>query len=344
MKKILLCLIIFIAYIKPVNATEFWAKNYIVMEQSSLQVLEGKDIHQTQSVASISKIMTAIIVLENVDLRTMITIGEEINRAYGSGIYIHIGDEITIQDLLYGLMLRSGNDAALALAYYVGEDSVENFVELMNNKAIEIGMKNTVFSNPSGLDEEDLGNVSSVYDMGLLMSYCLNNEQFKQIASTTSYKRLDGKGTWKNKNKLLDMYEYTTAGKTGFTKKAKRTLISSAKKDGVELIVVTFNCGDDFMFHKSLFESYFNLYNQVLWLNRGIHRVDDYYFEADKPLFYPMDYSLKDTSFLNYEIIENEAIVNVYLNIKDEKIFLSSYSIKKNRINWFLKVFNGEKL
>lgn len=347
MRKIKIVFILFFVIISStlqVKATDFWAKNYIVMERETNQVLDGKNINEVQSVASISKIMTAIVVIENSNMEEIITITEEmIAKAYGSGIYVHPGDDISIQDLLYGLMLRSGNDAALSLATHVGGGSVSKFVDLMNHKARELNLVNTVFSNPSGLDEEDAGNLSSVYDMAVLMSYCLKNDIFKGITSTTSYKRLDGKGTWKNKNKLLTMYEYTTSGKTGFTKKAKRTLITSAKKDNTELIVVTFNCGDDFMFHKSLYEEYFNLYEQALVLNKGIHRIDNYYFKVEKEVSYLLN--KQDDAFqVSYEIIENEALVNVYLNYKDRKIYLDSFHLHEKKISWFLKLLNGEIL
>ena len=263
-----------------VQAMDFAGTSYIVMEASSRQVLEEKNMHVSRSVASISKIMTC-----NMALDTNIEIGEEIKKAYGSGIYIHMGDTITLQDLLYGLMLRSGNDAALCIAYHVGGNSIEHFVEMMNQKAEEIGMKDTVFHNPSGLDEEDAGNQSSAYDMALLMAYCSENPMFNQIVSTKSYKRLDGQGTWKNKNKLLSLYEYCVGGKTGFTKKAKRTLVTRAKKGDVSLIIVTLNCGNDFEFHQSKYEEYFSLYEKVLVLAKGIHTIADQVVEVPEDIY-----------------------------------------------------------
>lgn len=285
MRKTAVLLLVWALSFASVQATEFYAKNYIVMEMSSGQVLEGKAIHETQSVASISKIMTAIVAIENDQLNREVTIGTEIERAYGSGVYIHQGDTITIQDLLYGLLLRSGNDAALCLAYHCGDHSIARFVQMMNQKAQEIGMTDTVFHNPSGLDEEDEGNISSVYDMALLMRYCMQNETFRKISATQSYKRLDQNGTWHNKNKLLNMYEYATGGKTGFTKKARRTLVTSAQKDGVELIVVTFNCANDFNYHQNLYETYFQLYDQVLCLDRGVHEVDQQQLCISEPIY-----------------------------------------------------------
>ena len=151
---------------------EFYGKSYIVYDSLNQYVVEGRNIDYLQSVGSISKNMTAIVVIENSRLDKKITVDKTINKAYGSCVYIHIKDRITIQDLLYGLMLRSGNDCALMLAKSIG-GSVERFVEMMNEKARDIGMKQTHFSNPSGLDEEDEGNLSTVKEMAILYRYCL---------------------------------------------------------------------------------------------------------------------------------------------------------------------------
>ena len=138
-------------------------------------------------------------------------------------------------------MLRSGNDAAVMIAKAVGKE-IPKFVDMMNDKAKELQLHSTTFSNPTGLDEEDAGNQSTVYDMALLMSYCSQNSIFNDIVMKESYKREDGGGTWQNKNRLLKEYEYCVGGKTGFTKKAKRTLVTRAIKNDVSLVIVTFNC------------------------------------------------------------------------------------------------------
>lgn len=323
MKKYALILCVFLGLFRSYQATEYDAKNYIVMERGSGQVLEGKNIHEVQSVASISKIMTAIVALENDDLLREVEIGEEINKAYGSGVYIHQGDRITIQDLLYGLLLRSGNDAALCLAYHVGQKSIAHFVNMMNEKAAQLGMHDTVFHNPSGLDEEDEGNLSSVYDMALLMRYCMENETFRQITSTQVYQRLDGQGTWHNKNKLLSQYAYTTGGKTGFTKKARRTLITSAMKDGLELIVVTFNCGDDFCFHQNLYETYFAIYEQVLCLDRGVYEIAGQEFQVDQPL-YQMKLKESTQQKVSFQLDDQNGCVQIYQGEQ----WLASYPLR----------------
>jgi len=196
----------------PVNGT-YQVRNYIVMDAYTNEVLEGKDIERSYSVASISKIMTAIIALESDKLFNVIIVDDIIKTIEGSSLYLSIGDQITIIDLVYGLLLRSGNDAAVLIAENIS-GNVDSFVIEMNQKAKEIGMKNTIFNNPSGLDIFDEGNISSCYDMALLMSYCLENELFCQIINTETYKS-PLKGMWINKNKLLRQYEYCLGGKTG---------------------------------------------------------------------------------------------------------------------------------
>ncbi|MCD7840386.1 MAG: D-alanyl-D-alanine carboxypeptidase [Erysipelotrichaceae bacterium] len=306
MKKILIVLCLMLS-LNNVYAVEFNGKAYIVMDSYNLTVLEGKNINEVQSVASISKIMTAIIAIENGNLNDVYTIGEEVNEAWGSGVYIHIGDTISLRDLLHGILLRSGNDASLVCAKNIGGD-IETFVAMMNAKAKQIGMNNTHFSNPTGLDEEDDGNQSTVYDMALLMSYCSQNPIFNDIVSQTSYQREDGNGTWTNKNKLLSMYEYCVGGKTGYTKKAKRTLVTRAIKGNVSLVIVTFNCGNDFEFHQQKYEECFDKYHSILILHKGIYNYHGHSFLIDEDLYY----NSEDTQSVSYMIEDN--IISIVVN------------------------------
>lgn len=276
---LILCLILFIPF--NVLAIDTSATSAILMDMDSKRILYSKNIHSTRSVASISKIMTAIVAIENADITSKVTVGEEINKAYGSGIYIKVGEVLTLEDLLYGLMLRSGNDAALAIANYVG-GSVDSFVEMMNKTAIKIGMKNSIFKNPHGLDQEDGGNISSAYDMAILTSYAMKNEIYRRIVSTKKYTLKTNMNTysWINKNKLLQSYKYTTGGKTGFTEIARRTLVTTASKDGMNLVVVTLNDGNDFSDHKSLFEYGFSNYRSYNILQKGTIQIyDDNYYD-----------------------------------------------------------------
>ncbi len=286
MKKIVFFILLLISFFTSQTTniahaeTNYYARNYIVIDAYSKEVLDGKDINSSYSVASISKIMTAIIALESNKLFNVIEVDDIINTIEGSSLYLAIGDKITLIDLVYGLLLRSGNDAAVLIAKNT-YGNVEKFVTKMNLKAKEIGMKNTTFNNPSGLDIFDDGNISSCYDMALLMSYCMENELFQEIVKTKSYKN-SIKGVWTNKNKLLRQYQYCIGGKTGYTYKAKRTLVTCAKKDDQELIIVTLNCSSDFAYHKYLYEKYFNAYYYLIFFNKGMNYITDYAFYSDK--------------------------------------------------------------
>lgn len=287
--------------------------------------------------------MTAIVAIENSDISKVVTVGDEILQAYGSGIYIQIGEEIKLEDLLYGLMLRSGNDAALAIAVAVAGD-VDRFVEMMNEKAEELGMKNTEFNNPSGLDEEE-GNYSSAYDMALLMSYAMKNDEFKEITGTKNHSVETNKNVyeWHNKNKLLSSYKYITGGKTGYTKKAKRTLVTSASKDGVNLTVVTINDGDDWDDHKNLYEEAFQEYTSYMILNKGEISIalEDYYDEDTLYIENDFKYILRESEesilklkyeinkMRKYETGDNVGVVKVYLG--DEVIHEEDIYVKKGK-------------
>ncbi|MDE6141539.1 MAG: serine hydrolase, partial [Bacilli bacterium] len=232
----------------------------VVMDMDSDRVLYGVSEKEEMLIASTTKIMTSLVVINNTDINEIITIDQSVLRSFGSGIYIEVGEEISIKDLLYGLMLRSGNDAAIALAEHIG-GSESGFARLMNEMAESLGMYHTHFINASGLEnEKGEGNTSTAEDMGILMSYAMKNDIFREITSTkhymakTNFKTYD----WYNKNKLLTNYKYTTGGKTGYTEKAYRTLVTSASKDNKDLTIVTLNQRDDFAIHQSLYEEYFD--------------------------------------------------------------------------------------
>ena len=265
---LLFCLITFSSF-KVSSKASYNAKSYILMEANSKRILDGKNVNERYLTASIAKIMTAIVVIENCDIDKYVLVDQETINQIGSKIYLELNDLVCIRDLLYGLMLRSGNDAALAIANYVGGD-VESFVKMMNEKADEIGMKNTTFNNPHGLDEEK-GNMSTAYDMALLTSYAIKNDIFKEISGTKKHTVKTNKNyySWTNKNKLLFDYKYTTGGKTGFTKIAKRTLVTTASKDNINLTIVTLNDGNDFLDHKNLYEEVFNNYTKYRVLKKG---------------------------------------------------------------------------
>lgn len=320
MKKILfLFFIIFPFYVSAISAS-----SYIVMDMDSGRVLEGKNIDKVSLIASTTKILTAITAIENANLEDIVKIDESILKSYGSGIYVQEGEELVLDDLLYGLMLRSGNDAALAIASYVGGNK-DNFVYMMNELAVNIGMKNSTFVNPSGLEESDgKANYSTVYDMAILTKYAMNNSDYRRITNTkeitikSSYKVYK----WYNKNKLLTSYDYCTGGKTGFTKKAKRTLVTTASKNNMNLIVVTFNDGNDFEDHKNLYEKYFNNYERVKVL--------------DKNTYYGEDIELRNDFYL---VKKDNDIVDTKVNIFSNDKNISGSIVGKIEI-----ILNGEVL
>lgn len=182
-----------------VKANTSSASSYILMDDTTSRVLVGKDIHSKRLIASITKIMTATLAIESGKLDEMVVVTDDILKAYGSGIYIEVGEEILLRDLVYGLMLRSGNDAATMIAVFVG-GSEEEFINMMNKKANEIGMKDTIFNNPSGLPTPE-GNYSSVYDMALLTRYAMQYNDYREIVKTKKYKVTTNKKTylWDNK-------------------------------------------------------------------------------------------------------------------------------------------------
>ena len=279
MKKILLFLICINIFIPYVEASTSSAYEYVLMDMDSGRVLASKNKDNPRLIASITKIMTCILAIENKNVDEIVKVDESIARSYGSGIYISVGEEISLRDLLYGLMLRSGNDAAIMIATYVAGNEDE-FAKLMNNKAKEIGMKNTIFYNASGLDTATIGNKSTAYDMAILTSYAMKNEIYREIVKTKKHVVKTNLKTyvWHNKNKLLS-YDYITGGKTGYTERAKRTLVSTASKDGMNLVVVTINDGDDWNTHKSLYGEAFNKYKSLKVLNKKNFQVlkDNYY-------------------------------------------------------------------
>lgn len=223
--------------------------------------------------------MTAITAIENSNISDTVIVGEEIKDAYGSAIYIKEGEEITIESLLYGLMLRSGNDASLVIAKAVAGD-IETFVKMMNDMALKIGMKNTTFNNPNGLDLNG-GNLSTAYDMALLTSYANKNAIYKKIVSTKKYTLKTNMNyySWINKNKLLHQYNFITGGKTGFTDIAKRTLVTTASQNNINLVAVTLNDGNDFNDHVALFKEAFDKYQNYSILKKGYIDIlnEEYY-------------------------------------------------------------------
>ena len=343
MKKIIILFLLILLPIK-INAFDL-GKSAILMEEDTKRVLVSKNINSKRLIASTTKIMTAIIAIESNKLHETVKVGNEILESYGSSIYLKIGQKIRLEDLVYGLLLRSGNDAALAIQNYLGK---EKFIDNMNKKAKEIGMNNTTFNNPHGLDEKT-ANYSTAYDMALLMRYANSLEKFKEISSTQKYKIMYGNtlNIWNNKNKLLKLYEYTTAGKTGYTEKAGRTLVTSASKNDMNLIVVTLNDGNDFKNHKELYEYGFENYSMIKVFDKDNIKLKNVYATDD--YFYPLTKKEKELIRIDYELNEQKAKNNfigyakIYLGnllIHKERLYLNEIKNNKNNFSIFKKIVN----
>jgi len=322
MKKILIIIILFSLGINSVKASTSTAHSYVLMDMDTGRVIESKNKDTPMLIASITKIMTCILAIENGNLEEIITVDDSISKSYGSGIYISIGEKIKLIDLLYGLMLRSSNDAAAMISSHIA-GSEEEFAKLMNKKAKELGMKNTIFFNSSGLDNNTRGNLSTAYDMALLTKYAMQNDTYKEIVKTKKHVvKTDLKTyVWHNKNKLLN-YDYVTGGKTGYTEKAKRTLVSTASKNNINLIVVTIKDSDDWNTHKSLYEKVFDKYFNVKVLNKNKFKIeeDNHY----KYLYIKENVYLTLKQDEKYDLVNHIKLEKKY-NFKDDEQVGTSY-------------------
>ena len=321
MKKVLLFSLLFFLGTNITFASTSTAHSYILMDMDTLRVIDSKNKDTPMLIASITKIMTCILALENGNIFDTVKVTDIVNKSYGSGIYISVGEEITLKDLLYGLMLRSGNDAALMISEYIS-GSVEEFVSLMNEKAKKIGMTNTIFYNPSGLDN-DIGNLSTAYDMAILTSYAMQNKIYKEIVSTKKYTSKTNLKTyiWHNKNKLLN-YDYITGGKTGYTEKARRTLVSTANKDNMNFVVVTIKDSDDWNTHLSLYNYAFDNYYSVKILDKKQYNLKDKNYD---------NLYIKEDAYITLKKNEKKTLIN-HIELDYKKTYLSGQRVGTNNI------------
>lgn len=248
----------------PVRAGAISAECAILIDGETGRVLYEKQAEEKSLIASTTKIMTALVICEQTNVLDRVKIPKEAVGIEGSSMYLKEGEVLTVQELLYGLMLQSGNDAALALAIYCG-GTVEGFTELMNDKAHRLGMTQSHFANPNGLDSP--GNYSTARDMGILTAYAMQNPIFAQTVSTKTI--TIGERCLRNHNKLLWQLEGANGVKTGYTKAAGRILISSVTRMGRQLIAVTFNAPDDWQDHKTLIEDGFSRFTVQQLVRQG---------------------------------------------------------------------------
>lgn len=248
----------------PVNTRAVSAHKAILIDAQTGRVLYEKNADDRGLIASTTKIMTALVICEQCNVLDRVRIPKEAVNIEGSSMYLEEGEILTVQELLYGLMLRSGNDAAVALAIYCG-GTVEGFSELMNDKARRLGLYNTHFENPNGLDSP--GHYSTARDLAKLTAYAMENPIFHKTVSTKSVRI--GERSLQNHNKLLWSLEGADGVKTGFTKAAGRILVSSAVRGGRRLVAVTMNAPNDWDDHTQLIERGFSEYRPVQLLRKG---------------------------------------------------------------------------
>ncbi|KAB0441683.1 D-alanyl-D-alanine carboxypeptidase [Lysinibacillus fusiformis] len=292
--RLIMLMIIVLMVILPQTSFARGGSGYAVLDGDTGRVLIGSNSNERLPIASLTKIWTALVAIENSDLQEEVVISPKAAMAEGSSIYLQAGETVTVETLLYGLMLRSGNDAATALAEHVG-GSVEGFVKLMNERAVIAGLTNTVFMNPSGLHHEE--HLSSARDTAEMLRVALQNKTFEKIASTVLYRANTVNGMlWENKHRLLregsgmaaeidDETEQPVsslksatgvayAGKTGFTKVAGRTLATAFQKDGQTCIVVTLNVSDDWNVHRSFSNQVWTDYDLETVVKKGKYNVN----------------------------------------------------------------------
>ena len=265
-----LCIFTILAFPHKASAVSVSAVSAVMIEAESGDIIYEKYAHKRMGMASTTKIMTAICAIENMPVDTVITIPPEAQGVEGSSVYLRAGEKLTLEELLYALMLQSANDAAEAIAIAVS-GSVEDFAALMNEKAHELGLKDTHFENPHGLDGDK--HYTTAYELAKIAAYALENATFARIASTVKKEipSVEGVGAriLVNHNRLLREYGDIIGVKTGFTRKCGRTLVSAAERDGVRLICVTLNDGDDWRDHRAMLDYGFALYESVALCREG---------------------------------------------------------------------------
>ena len=328
MKKIII-FVIMLFYAININAS------VVVMDADSGRILYSENKDERKLIASTTKIMTTLIALENSNIKKEVEVKNEILKVNGSMIYSKIGEKYTIEDLLYGLMLRSGNDAAMTIATNVL--GYNEFINKMNLKAIEIGMFNTTFENPHGLND-DTKNYSTANDLALLMKYALKNKEFVKITSTKKYKN------WLNKNDLLFDYKYLITGKIGYTKKSGQVYVSSASKNNKNLIIASIDEDDKYELHKNLYEKYFENYKKYKVLNKYTFsfksKKDNYHYYIKKD--YDVLLTKDEIDKLKIKIDTNNNIINIFINdkkIHSERLYKVEEKTKKNLIEEILSFF-----
>ena len=249
--------------VSALNQSDISARSAIVISEHTGEIIFEKNAYERLPIASTTKILTSLIAIESGKLQNELVISSDMVKVEGTSMGLLPGDSVSVDELVHGMLLQSGNDAANAIGYFLG-GSLPSFSELMNKRAAEIGMVNSSFVTPSGLDSD--GHYSTAYDMALLGREAVSNRKFLSVCSkqqeSLTYGNPPYRRTLHNHNKLLDYYDYVYGIKTGFTKKSGRCLVSYASKDDVGIIAVTLNAPNDWNDHKLLFDFAFSKLNK----------------------------------------------------------------------------------
>lgn len=328
-------------------AVDVSAKSAVLIEADSGDTVYEKNADIRMPMASTTKIMTAIVAIENCPLDKEVKITKESVGIEGSSIYLHEGETLTMEQLLYALLLSSANDASVAIATEVG-GNLSAFVDMMNEKAKELGLCDTHFDNPHGLDSENHYTTSK--DLSKIAAYAMKNPIFADIVST--YKKAiplnDGEGTrvLVNHNKLLRLYDGAVGIKTGFTKKSGRCLVSCAEVDGVRMICVTLNAPNDWSDHRNMLDYGFSQYENISLADAGSYTLSlDVINGTKKKIlcsnYYPVSVTLKKDGiditasvevnrFLCAPISQNDVVGQIVFYNNGQKIATADlYALEK---------------
>lgn len=279
------------------------------------EFLYEKNADQRLPMASTTKIMTALVVLEHIDsLDDTVTVSEDCVGIEGSSAYLKAGEVLTIEELLYALMLRSANDAAAVLATHIGR-SIEGFATLMNEKASELGLTDTEFKNPHGLDTE--GHYTTARELAIIASAAMENADFRRIVSTNKISFTHGEltRTYVNHNKLLWRYDGCIGIKTGYTKKCGRCLVSATEKNGLMLVAVTIDAPNDWSDHTLLHDSGHEEYEELGLIEPGEYSYDVGVLGSDTEFILVTNIEgLSLTLKRSEHTVEREVVLPRYLN------------------------------
>ena len=303
----------------------------IVMDVDSGRIIYQNNAYEKKLIASTTKIMTFVVAYEYAKdfLDVYVEAGDEVLKMYGTSIYLSYHEKMLLRDLLYGLMLRSGNDAAVVIANFVG-GSEEGFVKLMNKKAKAIGMNNTIFNNPHGLDEKTQ-NYSTAYDMALLSSYANKIPFYQQVTSTKYYNvQTEVKAyNWTNRNKTVFTLPDFVSGKTGYTPSAGRCLVTSAKRDNLHLTIVSLNDANHYENHRVLYDEMFKKYKNHLILSKDNFDLQKNNMYIKKDMYYPLTSSEKDS--VNVKLVINDDVSQIVVTLNNKEVLKEKVYIKESK-------------